>query len=355
MRIAIGLAAKGNGLVSPNPMVGAVLVKQGRIVGQGYHHRFGWAHAEVEAIHDAGKAARGSTMYVTLEPCCFYGKTPPCTDAIKRAGIKKVIAATIDPNPRVHGEGMRCLRKAGIETMVGILGKAARQLNEAYFTYYKELRPFIVLKVALTLDGMLATRDGESQWITGRLALGKAQELRCQADAVLVGVNTVLNDDPRLNCRVIPGKKLLRVVLDSDLRIRLDSRFLSIKQPVLVFTASKNRTKTQKLEKKGAEVIRIARDRNGLLSWDRIIAALYQRQIQSVLIEGGAIVASSALEAGVVDKVYAFQAAKVLGPGKSLSIGMKPRRLSQAIVLKPVRHTVFGSDVLTEGYVMGRE
>ncbi len=355
MHLALRLAERGRGLTSPNPMVGAVLVRQGRVVGQGFHHRFGRAHAEVEAIRAAGKTARGSVMYVTMEPCCFQGKTPPCTEAIIQAGIRRVTAATLDPNPRVRGRGMRRLSQAGIDASVGLLGLEAGQLNEAYFTYHRKGRPFMMLKVAVTLDGMLATKDGESRWITGKEARHKAMELRCQADAVLVGVNTVLNDDPLLTCRAVRGKKLFRVVLDSKLRIPLDSRLLGAKGPVLLFTANESRAKARKLEQKGAIVVKVARNRKGLLRWDRILRELYTRQILSVLIEGGALVASSAFEKGIVDKVYAFHAPKVLGPGKSLSFGMKPRRLGQAFVLERVRHTVLGSDVLTEGYVARRK
>ncbi len=352
MHTALELAARGRYFVSPNPMVGAVLTRGKRIVGRGFHRKFGGPHAEVEAIRDAGRAAHGATMYVTMEPCCFQGKTPPCTDAIRRAGIGRVVAATLDPHKRVRGRGMRYLRRYGIETRVGLLGRAARQLNEAYFSHHRKQKPFVVLKAALTLDGMMAAENGESRWITGAAARRRTQELRCRADAILVGVGTVLSDDPRLTCRVVPGKRLLKVVLDSRLRIPPESRCLKGKGPVLVFAGSRNGKRTRRLEECGAEVVRVGKDRTGRLSWKEIMAELYRRQVLSVLVEGGAAIASSALEASVVDKVSIFHAPMILGPGRAFSGGMKPRRLGRAIRLERVCHEVLGDDVVTEGYVV---
>ncbi|UCG44402.1 MAG: bifunctional diaminohydroxyphosphoribosylaminopyrimidine deaminase/5-amino-6-(5-phosphoribosylamino)uracil reductase RibD [candidate division WOR-3 bacterium] len=353
MRLALDLAARGRYFVSPNPMVGAVLVKGNRVVGRGYHRRFGGPHAEVEATLDAGTKARGSVMYVTLEPCCFCGKTGACTDAIEQAGIRQVVAATLDPFARVHGRGMRCLRQAGIRTSVGLLAAESKRLNEAYFTYHTKRRPFVVLKLAATLDGMLATLGGESQWITGPAARKRAQELRCAADAVLVGVNTVLADDPRLTCRAVRGKKLLRVVLDSRLRMPATARVLKGRDPVLVLTTSRNKDKAGRLAERGAEVVRARASRFGV-SWSAVMAELHRRKVLLVLVEGGATVASSALEAGAVDKLYVTHAAKVLGPGKVLSACMKPRRLSHAVCLDRVEHEVLGKDVMTSGYVRRR-
>ncbi|MEO0020825.1 MAG: bifunctional diaminohydroxyphosphoribosylaminopyrimidine deaminase/5-amino-6-(5-phosphoribosylamino)uracil reductase RibD [candidate division WOR-3 bacterium] len=348
---ALELAFQGCGLVSPNPMVGAVLVKEGKIVGRGYHRRFGSAHAEVEALRAAGSRAKGATLYVTMEPCCFEGKTPACTDALLRAGIRKVIAAMLDPNPKVNGAGVRCLRRQGITVEVGLLAKAARRLNEAYITYMSEHRPFVMLKVAATLDGMMATDEGESQWITGERARAVGQFLRLMADAVLVGVNTVIKDNPRLTCRLNGEKRLHRIVLDSSLRIPPDSRLFAEPGPVLVFTACRQQNRIRMLEGKGAEVVRVRLDRRNRLNWQDILNELYHRQIASVLIEGGATVASSALEAGVVDKAYIFQAPRILGPGKLFSAGLRPRSLNTAITLRDVRHVELGDDILTEGYV----
>ncbi len=351
MQEALALAVKGRGLVSPNPMVGAVLVRNGRVVGRGYHRRFGSAHAEVEAIRDARGATRDATLYVTMEPCCFEGKTPACTDAIVRAKIGRVVTAMLDPNPRVNGGGVRCLRRQGIRVDVGLLTEEARRLNEGYVTFMSEHRPFVMLKVAVSLDGMMATGEGESQWITGERARALGQELRLWADAVLVGVGTVLRDNPLLTCRINNKKRILRVVLDSTLRTPPASRLFSVAGPVVIFTASSDGRRARVLERLGAEVVRVRRETSGLLAWQDILAELYRREITSLLIEGGARVAASALEAGVVDKAFFFQAPKIIGPGRSFSSGMKARSLGTALVLKDVRHIELGDDILTEGYV----
>lgn len=351
MAEALALAERGRGRVSPNPMVGAVLVKAGRVVGRGYHRRFGGAHAEVEAIRNAGRAARGADLFVTMEPCCHCGKTPACTDTVRAAGVRRVFCATLDPNPRVDGKGVQCLRRAGISVKTGLLAGEARRLNEAYFTFIEEHRPFVVLKLAASLDGMMATGTGESQWITGEKARDFGQQLRRAADAVVVGVNTVMTDNPRLTCRVCPGKSLLRVVLDSGLRLKPDARILEEPGKVLVFTASTRPVLSRRLEARGAEIVRVRSAGRGRLSWQDVLSDLYRREVATVLIEGGATVASSALEAGVVDKLYVFHAPKIVGPGKSFSQGISARPLRRALVLRRVKHTEFGEDILTEGYV----
>lgn len=351
MAEALELAREGRGRVAPNPMVGAVLVKGNRVVGRGAHRNFGGPHAEVEAIADAGRAARGAVLYVTMEPCCHHGKTPACTDAVRRAGVRRVVVAMLDPNPVVHGKGVRCLRAAGISVEVGEMREAARRLNEAYVTFMEEHRPFVVLKVAVTLDGMMAAEDGESQWITGPKAREYAQELRREADAVLVGVNTVLKDNPRLTCRVAAGKRLLRVVLDSRLRFPAQCRLFEDEGPVLVFTAHGGEKRIRELVRAGIEVVRVRASAQDRLNWQDVLSELYRRQVTSLLIEGGATVVSSALEAGVVDKACFLHAPKVLGPGKSLSHAMASRRLKAALVLRDVRHQELGEDMLTEGYV----
>jgi len=351
MAEALELAARGRGRVSPNPMVGAVLVRNGRIAGRGWHRCFGGPHAEVEAIRDAGSRARSATLYVTMEPCCFQGKTPACTGVVVPAGIRRVVAATLDPNPRVNGKGMRFLRAQGIATSVGLLGKEARRLNEAYFTFLRKKRPFVVLKVACTLDGMVADQQGRSRWITGPQAREYGHELRFGADAMVVGVGTVIADDPSLTCRVRGGKDLVRVVLDSELRTPPDCRLLAGRGSVLVFTASRDSARRRTLEQRGAVVVRVGRRKDGLLSLKHVLAELYRRKLMTVLVEGGATVASSVLDQGIADKAYVFSAPSVMGPGKLFSQGMRPRQLDAAIRLKDVRHVCLGPDILTEGYV----
>lgn len=351
MAEALCLAARGCGRVSPNPMVGAVLAKGGRVVGRGWHRRFGGPHAEVEAIADAGGRAQGATLYVSMEPCCFHGKTPACTNAIQLAGIKRVVAASLDPNPRVRGRGVRCLRRSGVRTSVGLLGAEARRLNDAYFSSMRKHRPFVVLKVATTLDGMVADVRGRSKWITGPQARAFGQQLRLRADAILVGVKTVIADDPLLTCRAKPAKQLVRVVLDSDLETPPQCRLLREPDPVLIFTSSDNAARAEKLWARGVEILRVRQGKNGLLEWADVLTGLHRRKLQAVLVEGGATVASSALEAGVVDKIYVFQSPKLLGPAKLFTQRMAPRGLRQAIELRRVEHRCLGSDVVTEGYV----
>lgn len=352
MRRALELAELGRGRVSPNPMVGAVLVRDGRVVGEGYHARFGGPHAEINALREAGTRARGATLYVTMEPCCFHGKTGACTDALKLARVSAVHAAALDPYPLVRGRGMRCLQAAGVRTWVGLLGREARQLNEAYYTFHRRGRPFVTLKLAATLDGMLASGTGESRWITGPKARRRAQEMRCSADAVLVGVKTVRQDDPRLTCRALAGKRLLRVVLDTKLRTPPRARLFRSRSPVLVLTCCRDRARADALARAGAEVVRVPGDRQGHVGWPGVLAELYRRQVQSLLIEGGAETAASALDAGVVDKLCVFHAPKVLGPGRLFSAGIRPRRLARAVRLRDVGHEVLGDDVMTAGYVV---
>jgi len=352
MRLALELAAQGRFTTAPNPMVGAVLTKAGRTIGKGYHRRFGGPHAEVEAIHDAGRAARGADLYVTMEPCCFCGKTGACTDAVKAAGIRRVFAATLDPHRRVRGEGVRCLRAAGIKVSIGALAREARRLNEAYFTYHERRRPFVVLKAALTLDGMLADGRGRSKWISGPEARAWAQELRAEAGAVLVGSGTVLADNPRLTCRICSGRQPLRIVLDADLKTPPKARVVSGPGRVLILTASRNRKRATALERAGAEVVRLAAS-GEMLGWSEILAELYRREVLTVLIEGGACVASSALDAGIVDKVHIVHAPVLLGPGKGLTWAMKPRPLGKSLRLRQVTHKVLGDDVVTTGYLEG--
>jgi len=351
MAEALDLAKRGCGRVSPNPMVGAVLVKNGRVVGRGWHRSFGGPHAEVEAIADAGRRAQGSALYVTMEPCCFHGKTPACTNAVQLAGVTRVVAATLDPNPRVNGRGIRLLRDCGIKTSVGLLAEEARRLNEGYITSLRKRRPFVILKVAATLDGMVADAMGHSKWITGPQARALGHNLRLCADAIVVGVNTVVADNPRLTRRVKTPGQYVRVILDSRLSTPLKSRLFAEPGPVVVFTSSRDAAMAERFWTRNVEVVRVNKGADGLLSWYEVLGELHRRQIQTVLIEGGATVASSALEADIVDKMYVFQSPTMLGPGKSFTRGITPRPHGQPIELTRVEHRCLGSDFLTEGYV----
>lgn len=350
MSKALALAKKGQGFVSPNPLVGAVVVKNGKIIGRGYHTKFGEAHAEINALLDAKNQTKGATLYVTLEPCTFFGKTPACVNTVINSGLKKVVVAVKDPNPKVSGKGIRMLKKAGIETKVGVLKKEVQKQNESYFKFLKKKIPFVILKIATTLDGKIAMFNGESRWIDSLASRNFSQGIRCQCDAILVGINTLLKDNPLLTCRIEPKKRLLKVVLDSELNTPLNAKILR-NGNLVIFTSTNNIPKKRLLNKKGARIIKIKKNTNGFLSWDAILKELYKMNIGSVLIEGGAKVASSALKAGIVDKLYLFLAPKFLGKGLSFTDGINLKSLDQAIKLKEYKILQIGNDILIEGYL----
>jgi diaminohydroxyphosphoribosylaminopyrimidine deaminase/5-amino-6-(5-phosphoribosylamino)uracil reductase len=327
MRMALRLAARAKGRTSPNPMVGAVVVKNGKIIGRGYHEKAGMPHAERVALSKAGKAANRATLYVTLEPCSHTNKrTPPCCPLVIQAGVKRVVVAMIDPNPQVSGSGIRKLRQAGIDVKTGVLKFEATRLNEAFIKHVTTGTPFVTLKVAQTLDGRIATSSGESKWITGKEAREEGHRLRNAHDAILVGVSTVLNDDPSLTARIPGGRDPVRVVVDSSLRIPLRSRVLTQKSaaPTIVATISANKARIEALQKAGAEVIR-TRARKGRVDLTELVKRLGQRDIMSVLIEGGSEINASALKEGVVDKVVLFLAPLLMtGRDSICSIGAFP-------------------------------
>lgn len=317
MRRALELAALARGKTSPNPMVGAVVVQNGKIVGEGYHQKAGTPHAEIHALRQAGEKAKNAVLYVTLEPCCHYGKTPPCTDAIIRAGVRKVVIAAKDPNPRVAGNGIKALKDAGIEVKVGVLEESARRLNEAFFKYMLEGRPFVTLKAAMSLDGKIATATGDSRWITSTEARVYAHKLRAENDAIMVGIGTVLADDPLLTVR-LPGedKNPLRLVVDSSLRIPLNSRLIRTARDVpTVVAAVKGKCQYEKkkaLESAGVEVWELP-EHNGRVNLYSLLEELGKREVLSVLLEGGSTLNAAALAAGIIDKFIFFYAPKIIG------------------------------------------
>lgn len=352
MAQALALAEKGRGFVSPNPLVGAVVVKNGKILGKGYHQQFGSAHAEINALNAAKNNTFGATLYVTLEPCTFYGKTPACVKTLINSGLKRVVIATKDPNPKVFGKGIEILKKAGIETKVGVLEKVAQKQNESYFKFIQQRLPFVILKLAATLDGKIALSSGESKWIDSKKSRDFSQTLRLNADAILVGVNTILKDNPRLTCRIAPKKRLMKVILDSNLRTPLNARVF-LNSNTLIFTSPlqiKHNPKIDSLTKKGVKIIPIPK-RQGILSWNEVLGELYKMGIGTLLIEGGAKVCSSALKAKVVDKLFLFLAPKLVGKGLSFTNGIKSNRLNEAIKLKEYELRQLGSDILIEGYL----
>jgi diaminohydroxyphosphoribosylaminopyrimidine deaminase/5-amino-6-(5-phosphoribosylamino)uracil reductase len=357
MRRALDLAARARGRTSPNPMVGAVLVKDDQLVGEGFHAYAGSDHAEVAALREAGPAAAGATLYVGLEPCCHFGRTPPCAEQIVAAGVRHVVAACEDPNPAVSGKGIAALRAAGLAVEVGVLAREAARLNEAFFTHVRTGRPFVTLKVAASLDGKIATRTGESRWITGESARRRVHQLRNETDAVLVGIGTVLRDDPLLTTRlgIADQRDPARVIVDNLARLPLRAKVVNRAStaPTLVAVSQMApRTKLEALEREGVQVM-VVENSPRRVSLERLMEALGKRGILSVMIEGGAEINASALRERIVDKVQVFLAPILIGGSSTPTAvgGDGIETLSQALRLRDVRIERFDGDILVEGYL----
>lgn len=357
MRRALRLAEKGAGKTSPNPLVGAVIVKNGGIVGEGYHKKAGLPHAEIEALRKAGPTARGARMFVNLEPCCHVGKTPPCTDAILAAGIRQVVVGMRDPNPLVRGKGIRLLKKNGVEIVTGVLQKECARVNEFFCKYIRTRTPFVILKAAVSLDGKIATRLGESQWITGEPARKRVHELRYKVDAIMVGAGTVVKDDPLLTARLGRRKDNhpVRVILDNDHVVPLTAKVFrnSRAQKVIYATTARlSRTRERKLRDLGVDVC-FLEEKGGGIDLQRLMERLGEKQITSVLIEGGGQVNASALQERIVDKVVFFVAPILIGggnaPGAIGGEGATP--LKNAFKIKHLTATPVGGDLMLEGYL----
>jgi len=360
MRRALELAALGLGRTSPNPAVGAVVVRDDTVVGEGYHERAGGPHAERVALARAGEAARGADLYVTLEPCCHYGRTPPCTDAIIEAGIRRVIFASADPDIRAGGRGAQQLTAAGIEVEEGLLRDEADRLNEAYLKHKRAGRPFVTLKLAMSLDGKIATRSGDSRWITGTAARARVHEMRNRSDAVMVGVGTVLADDPRLTTRGIEGgRDAVRIVCDSHARTPPEAQVIreASEAPCLVaVTEGAEQERLDGLSAAGAEVLVLPAD-EGRVDLDTLSVALGERDIMSVLLEGGGTLAWSALEAGILNKVALFYAPIIIGGQEAVASvgGAGVERIDDAFRLQDITLQRWGDDLLVEGYVCSQD
>jgi diaminohydroxyphosphoribosylaminopyrimidine deaminase/5-amino-6-(5-phosphoribosylamino)uracil reductase len=353
MKHAESLALRGVALAHPNPLVGAVIVKNGRVVGEGFHEYDKRDHGEIVALKKAGQKARGATIYVTLEPCCTTGRTGPCTKAIIAAGIKRVVASMPDPNPAVAGRGIAELRRAGIQVVVGVREEVARGYNEDFTKWVRTGIPFVTLKTALTLDGQIASRAGSTTWITGPYSRQQVQRLRHQSDALLTGIGTVLADDPRLTDRTDEPRRrpLLRVVLDSELRLPLRSRLVrNAKNDVLVFTGrAVDSTRARALSKVGVEICQ-ARGRWGRLDLKKVLRELGKRQILSVILEAGAELNGAALETGIVDKMILFYAPRIMGTGGVPMARIPSRWFTKSSALHNLRLYPWGSDFAVEGY-----
>ena len=358
MRLAIEIAKKGAGKVNPNPMVGAVIVKDERVIGQGYHKYYGGNHAEVNAFENLSDNPEGATIYVTLEPCSHYGKTPPCVDKIIANKISKVVVGTLDPNPLVEGRGIKALKEAGIEVITGVLEEECKKLNEVFMKYIIEKKPFVVLKTAMTLDGKIATESGESKWITSDKSRQEVHKLRNKLSAIMVGVNTVIKDNPELTCRLEGGKNPVRIIVDSKLRIPLGSNVVvdNLAQTIVATTEVADKDKILVLEKLGVKVL-IINSKNERVDLKSLMIELGKRGIDGILLEGGATLSFSALEENIVDKIQVYIAPKIIGGEKSkTSIGGKGiEKLSDAIMLNNMTVKSVGTDLLIEAYLKGGE
>ncbi len=361
MRRALRLAARAKGWTSPNPMVGAVLVKNGQVIGEGYHTAVGKPHAEREALADAARQGNdpdGATLFVNLEPCCHHGRTPPCTTALIEAGVARVVVAHQDPNPRVNGHGLALLREAGVEVELGLLAQEALELNQVYCRYISSRRPFVTLKAATTLDGKIATHTGHSRWVSGAAARKYAHHLRHVNDAILVGVGTVIADDPQLTCRLpddAPVRHPLRVVLDSALRMPEGAKVVTGELPGETIIATTERAaaaKRERLAKPGVLVEVFPADEAGRVSLPHVLFRLRDREVAAVLVEGGGKVHASFVRRKLADKLELILAPKLVGGDEAPSwmAGVLAETMDQAVNLKDLRVRPLGADLLLEGY-----
>ena len=356
MRQAVKLAARAAGRTSPNPMVGAVVVRGDQVVGQGYHRRVGTDHGEIAALKDAGRKARGAELFVNLEPCCHHGRTGPCAEALIGAGVERVVVGMKDPNPLVNGKGIRKLRRAGVEVVSGVLEPECRELNAAFICYITEQRPLVTFKSAVTLDGKVATRGGHSRWVTGKESRVASHRMRNTLDAIAVGVGTVLGDDPSLTCREVRrGRDPVRVVIDSLARTPTTARVInrSSSAPTLIFCTDRaKKRRVTMLERAGAEVVPVASE-VGQVDVAAVLQELARREITTLLLEGGPRLAGAFWHKGLVDRVVAFVAPKVLGDprGMSMVVGPGVEQMSDATELEDVKVRRMGADVMITGKV----
>lgn len=350
LKETLRLAKKGAGWSNPNPMVGCVIVKNGRIISRGYHKKAGEVHAEIDALNNAKTDAKNATLYVNLEPCSHYGKTPPCVNAIIKAGVTRVVCPFIDPNPKVQGNGIRILQKAGIQVITGILTEEAKSLNEAYLNFHIKKRPYIVLKFAVSLDGKIATRSGNSKWISNEKARRFARILRSNYQAILVGINTVITDNPHLDVQIKGKKDPIRIILDSRLRIPLNSYVLKDNNVLIATTKYADKKKKQQLIERNIPMVVYNSKK---IQLKELLNDLVKREIISVLVEGGSEVLGDFLDKKLVDKVYVFSAPILIGGEKAISAisGKGVKSISEAVKLKQVTRKFLSDNILTMGYV----
>lgn len=354
MSQALHLARRGAGKVSPNPMVGAVIVRGGEIIGRGYHRYFGGKHAEIEAMEDAGGKVEGATMYVTLEPCCHFGKTPPCLDALLNHRIGRVVIGVEDSNPEVRGKSIEALRGSGVETEVGVLEDECYELNRPYFKYMKTGFPFVTVKFAQTLDGRIASVSGNSRWISSEPSLELAHRLRSLHDSVMVGIGTILADDPSLTVRKVRGRSPVRLVLDGKLHIPLGAEVLkgqNVTPTMVITTPRADKKKLSSLKDKGIEVLTIREDERGEVDLKELLFYLGRRNISSILVEGGSEVITSFLREGLVDRVIAVIAPKIMGKGVEAVGDLGIGDVNHTLKLSFVKTYRKGEDLVIEAFV----
>lgn len=353
MQLALELARKGLGHTSPNPMVGCVVVKNGNIVAQGFHDRYGGYHAERNALMNCGEEVAGADLYVTLEPCCHQGKTPPCTDIIIERGIGRVFIGAMDPNPKVAGKGAEILRRHGIEVETGILEKECMELNEVFMHYIVSKTPYIAMKYAMTMDGKIATFTGDSKWVTGEEAREHVHQLRKRYSSIMVGIGTVLVDDPMLNCRVEEGVDPVRVICDSHLRIPLASQIVATAGDIrtIVAYASGDEETKERLSEAGVELLRV--DAGGTVDFTTLVRELGKMGIDSILVEGGGTFHGTVLKSGLVNRIYCYIAPKLIGgkDARSPVEGSGFPRMKEALEIRDTELLKLGGDICITGSV----
>lgn len=355
MRLAMQLAGNAIGRTSPNPLVGAVIVKDNRVVGCGWHRKAGTPHAEVHALNQAGELAQGADVYVTLEPCAHYGKTPPCAKALVEAKVKNVYGGLLDVNPKVAGKGFKILEDAGIHVEYGFLQDELRKQNEVFFKWIEHKKPFVVLKAAMTLDGKIATAIGQSKWITNETSRAYGYKLRDIYDGIMVGINTVIEDNPMLTARVDGGKNPIRIVVDSSLKIDINANVVQDKsaKTIIATTDKADKDKILKLQAQDVDVIVVDKDENDKVDIEKLLDILGQQNICSILVEGGATLSGSFVAKKLVDKVYFFIAPKIIGgkEAKTPVAGTGILNLQEALALKDIQIEKLEEDILIIGRV----
>jgi diaminohydroxyphosphoribosylaminopyrimidine deaminase/5-amino-6-(5-phosphoribosylamino)uracil reductase len=354
MRRALRLARKGEGRVSPNPLVGAVIVRDDRIIAEGYHRCCGENHAEINAIENATEAVAGAVFYITLEPCSHFGRTSPCVDALLACRPGRVVVGTTDPNPLVSGKGIQTLEQHGIETKIGVLAEACRRLNEVFFKYIRTGLPFVTVKFAQTLDGRIATATGHSRWISSPPSLRFAHRLRNVHDAILIGADTVLMDDPELTCRLVRGRTPLRIVIDSRLRTSPEARIFKVQKDAHTIVATTRRAAGERrrpFEEKGIEVLDIGEDRAGRVDLRMLLTVLGKREISSLLVEGGAAVITAFLKEKLADRLVVILAPKITGEGLNAVGDLGIRQMDDALRLSFRRIARRGDDLILDARI----